>query len=401
MFTWFIASALMSYEADLTRALEHVGIKALVAQSKEVFMEVRNMILKACAPEKGMLEVCSPLKPGMTVFCWIETAEEGVKGGHHKMSHHELTIWAKYITCGLATKTCPPNIKSLDYPPTKKVRTAKAAPEFHIAVNLAPTLGGGALCCKGHALCPIPRFCDWGWLLLQDPHALKRPLRPKDLESCAAHQIHFQAAGSIYILKTCRMLLQMLSDCAKSGRVPNSYDILTWMDTEHPQVDRHYMDSYSNFETFGINDMLDIMELEVCYLASFGQLGHDGAQCLSQYMQDKILIPLNLWETKVESYDSGIGSVEVAWIFKWQKEVEPGYIEDIEDIEGIEEVKVEEVEEVVEEEGGGLSLDIMETLNFDYTAVNVGSGRQRSKKKPLSALAVACPMGVLAPYTQK
>jgi hypothetical protein len=36
-------------------------------------------------------------KPGMKKFCLIETAEEGVKGGHCKMSHCELTTWAKYI----------------------------------------------------------------------------------------------------------------------------------------------------------------------------------------------------------------------------------------------------------------------------------------------------------------
>ncbi|KAN0138816.1 hypothetical protein V8E53_003204 [Lactarius tabidus] len=362
----------MSYEADLTRALEHVGVKALVAQSKEVFMEVRNMIPKVCAPEKGKqtqvddippitpvemvkevdhlhslqecLKCAAHSKPGMTVFCWIETAEEGVKGGHCKMSHCKLTIWAKYITCGLATKTCPPNIKSLDYPPTKKVRTAKAAPEFHIEVNLAPTLGGGALALQGTCI-------------VSDSQVLQLGLASASGCSCLEEAPEAQGPGELCSapnpLPGCRDAPAnaiRLCEKWKEECQTHSYDILTWMDTEHPQVDRHYMDSFSNFEMFGIDDTLNIMELE--------------------YMWDKIVIPLNLWETKVESYDSGIGSADVAGIFKWQKEVEPGYIEDIEDIEGIEEVKVEEVEEVVEEEGGGLSLDIKEISNFDYTAVN-------------------------------
>jgi hypothetical protein len=61
------------------------------------------------------------------------------------------------------------------------------------------------------------------------------------------------------------------------------YDILTWMDSEHPQMDMVYMDSYSDFQTFGVDNALDIMEHEVCYLASFGKLGHGRAQSLHQY----------------------------------------------------------------------------------------------------------------------
>lgn len=36
-------------------------------------------------------------KPGMRTYCWIEVAENGVKGGHREFSHSELTLWAKYI----------------------------------------------------------------------------------------------------------------------------------------------------------------------------------------------------------------------------------------------------------------------------------------------------------------
>lgn len=35
--------------------------------------------------------------PGMRTYCWIEVAENGVKGGHREFSHSEMTLWAKYI----------------------------------------------------------------------------------------------------------------------------------------------------------------------------------------------------------------------------------------------------------------------------------------------------------------
>src|SRR6202453_3100901 len=99
----------------------------------------------------------------------------------------------------------------------------------------------------------------------------------------------------------------MLSDCAKTGRVLSSHDVLTWMDTEHPEVEGYYIDSYSDFQAFGVDDAFDIMESEVCHLATFGHLGRAGAQRLRQYTRDSILIPLDLWATKPESYNSGNG----------------------------------------------------------------------------------------------
>ena len=41
-------------------------------------------------------------KPGMRVYCWIELAEQGVKGGHREFSHSELTLWAKYIVSSIS-----------------------------------------------------------------------------------------------------------------------------------------------------------------------------------------------------------------------------------------------------------------------------------------------------------
>jgi hypothetical protein len=281
-------------------------------------------------------------------------------------------LWVQ--TRGLATKSCPPNIKQLDYPPTKKTRTAQAAPEFHIAVNLAPNPGAGVPALQGTCIVSDSQIrrpaspAAPGPLRLEEVADLKRPREPRS-------EADPRPLGRrVWIPKVRRAILQSLSDCAKTGRVPSSYDILTWMDIEHPEVDEPYLDSYSDFQNFGIEDAFDIMEHEVCYLATFGHLGRGGAQRLRQYTRDKILIPLNLWDTKTESCDSGIpmlGPTEVQRIFMWRKDVEPGYEEDIKDIkEEAEEVVMEEV--VMEEVGGGESSDIEEISGFDWRAANVG-----------------------------
>ncbi|KAN0139573.1 hypothetical protein V8E53_002602 [Lactarius tabidus] len=180
---------------------------------------------------------------------------------------------------------------------------------------------------------------------------------PKDLESHAVHQIHFQAAGSTYRRPTgcsCKyyQTVRKVEECQTRMTYSPGWTLST-----HRWIGTIWIPT-ATLRCLGLmtrSSQLDIMKLE-----------H-----LCQYTWDKILVPLNLWETKVESYDSGMGLADMAGIFKWRKDVEPGYVEDIEDIEDIEEVKVEEVEEVVEEEGGGSSLDIEEILSFDYAAVNM------------------------------
>ena len=64
--------------------------------------------------------------------------------------------------CKLVMKTCLPNIKLLDNPPTKK-EAAQLAPEFPIAVNLAPMPGGSVLqgvCVVSNSLLPQVVFAS-------------------------------------------------------------------------------------------------------------------------------------------------------------------------------------------------------------------------------------------------
>ena len=304
-------------------------------------------------------------KYGIRTYCWIEVAEGGVKGGHREMSHREMTLWAQYIVsqptgCDkgkeltisfqvqkLATKFFPPNIKQLNYPPMKKNRMAQTAPEFHIAVNLAPTPGVGVPALQGTCIVSNSRA--------KQPESASAP-GPSRLEQVA----DFEEPGPrplghrVYISKARKMILQSLLNCANANRVPSSLDILTWMDAENPDLVRPYKDSHSEFEVFEVDDAFDIVENEVCHLGSYGDLGDDRAIELRQFTRDRVLIPLGLWETNVESFESGVGHVDVERVFKWQKNVEPGYVEDIEDVEDSKEAKMEEVEEVV----GGECLDL-------------------------------------------
>ena len=49
---------------------------------------------------------------------------------------------------------------------------------------------------------------------------------------------------------------------------------------------------------FGLEDVLDVYNMDVCYLATFGNLGRNGTHHLRQYVQDKILVPLSVLKGK-------------------------------------------------------------------------------------------------------
>jgi hypothetical protein len=268
---------------------------------------------------------------------------------------------------GLATKTCPPNIKQFDVPPTKKAKAAQLAPEFHIAVNLAPTPGGPAL----QATCvvsdsPFPQAASAS---APGPSHLEVTSLDGKLESCSAPD-PLPVGRRVYITKATKTLLQMLSESAKTGRVPSSYEILTWMDAESPEVGGLYMDSYSDFKTLGVNDALDIMETDDLHLKTFGRIGLGGAIHLRQCTQDRILIPLGLWETESNSIDSAHKMLNLGKVVKWQNEVEEGYVEEIEDSSDIKVEVVDEVEDM-EDMGHEESSGIEEVEGW-WEEVNVG-----------------------------
>ena len=107
-------------------------------------------------------------------------------------------------------------------------------------------------------------------------------------------------------------------------------EILTWINGELQDIDGNYVDSHSELQAFGIEDAFNIMEMEVCFLTTIGNLRRSGATQLCQYMQDNILMPLGLWATKAESISSVCSLMEMGRIIQWQQGVEGGYVGDAE-----------------------------------------------------------------------
>lgn len=128
-------------------------------------------------------------------------------------------------------------------------------------------------------------------------------------------------------------------------------DILTLLDAEYPGHG-NFAKSYKELEAARIRDALDIASWEVCFLATLGKLGQDGARILRKFTEDKILVPLDLLETRSKS-------IKVIDELTDAGGTESGYIADIEDAgEAASEVK-EETEEI-EVVSGGESTDIEE-----------------------------------------
>ena len=161
---------------------------------------------------------------------------------------------------GLATKSCLPNIKLFDDPPTKKHKAAHAVPEFHVAVNLVPTLGGPAL----QGMCVVSNSPYLQVALASVPghwHLEEVTKLEGNMKSCSTPN-PTSMGHSIPILKACKMLLRMLSKSTETKKAPVIYDVLTWMDAENPEVDGLHIDFYSDLKAKDIKDTFDIMEME-------------------------------------------------------------------------------------------------------------------------------------------
>ena len=159
----------------------------------------------------------------------------------------------------------------------------------------------------------------------------------------------------VHISKPCKMLIQMLSKCVETERVPSSKEILTWMDAENPEVEGLFMHSYSDFQTFEIKDALTIMGTRGVVLASFGYLGKGGARCLRQGTRDRVLKPLGLWPTtSAESVGTVDDLLNVNRLFEWRNKVEEDYIEEFEEPSNVKVEEVEEGEEMIRSESSGI-----------------------------------------------
>lgn len=200
----------------------------------------------------------------------------------------------------------PPNIKKNDRPPTKKPKNAQATPEVHIAVNITPTPGMGipAAVQESYVVTgtsiersgsgPTPGLC---------PDVAVRT------ETCGA-PAHTPAGRMANIPSSRETRFLILLDCVRVNRVPSVHELLTLMDIEDPAPDLKYVDALSDLQDFGVDDVLDLFELQVCYLATFGNLRRGGADRLRQFTRDKLLVPLELVEIERPSEAPSI--IEIA-----------------------------------------------------------------------------------------
>ena len=132
------------------------------------------------------------------------------------------------------------------------------------------------------------------------------------------------------------------------------------MDSADPQPDGLYIDSLSNLVDFGIKDAMDIHHTEEYFLGTFDELGQGGAHKMHKYTWNKILVPLDLVSTKLESVETFVDMTDQWAIIKWCQEVKPRSVEEIKDDD--ENIVVADDEIEVVKEVGEESSDVMEEV---------------------------------------
>ncbi|KAH9026474.1 hypothetical protein EDB84DRAFT_1440107 [Lactarius hengduanensis] len=200
--------------------------------------------------------------PGKKVYCFVEQSAEDASGGHEKLTHEDMTLWAKHMSLGKATIHRPPNVIKFDHRPAKRARTERAT----------PTPGPSRLARVNDSPPCTPSS-------VAGPSTLRPPRGPWPS----------------------RILVVL--DCLKDLRVPMLMELLSLMDEYEPADGLSYVDIGEEFTDLGIMDSVDLYSLPLELLASFGGLGHDLAHRLHQFCE-KLFIPLGF--KLVETMDGDI-----------------------------------------------------------------------------------------------
>ena len=130
----------------------------------------------------------------------------------------------------------------MDNPPTKKPRGPQAPPEFHIAVNIAPTSGvGGAIqgsyvisqsTIEASTAAPRPLSLEKG-----NQDTLSTEGAGDDID--ALTEDHLPPPGrEITVRKATRELIAALAKCTETGVLLNTKETLELMDSEDPEVEQ-------------------------------------------------------------------------------------------------------------------------------------------------------------------
>ena len=217
---------------------------------------------------------------------------------------------------GEATKYTPPNTKQFDHPPTKKCRTMNRTPDEHVPVDVMPTPEAG--CSIGNTTYVV---------LDPSPPPTPGPSQPApDLlphisgPSCSAHW-HLQTRDDLEpphtippsapgpFKPTSRTHLMVLLDCLASLELPTTMELLSLMD-QYEHGEKRYIDLHEELVDLGIKNAVQLYELPVELLASFGWLRQSSASRLQTFCRDKLLVPLGFEEEDSSSNDDNSPSAQ-------------------------------------------------------------------------------------------
>ena len=166
----------------------------------------------------------------------------------------------------------PPNVLKNDFLPLKRCQSARAAPEVHVAVNFAP------------ASAPTPpRALEAFIITLTSPIVMQATPGPSSFPEKVSNTppLPYPASPQPLSHPTSKpKSIFVLLDCIHATRVPTTMELLSLMDTDHPDTDLLYTDIHSKLADHRIRDVIKLNSLPVELLATFGSLGLDRAEQL-------------------------------------------------------------------------------------------------------------------------
>ncbi|KAI0258682.1 hypothetical protein BC834DRAFT_847191 [Gloeopeniophorella convolvens] len=231
-------------------------------------------------------------------YCLVRPTGQPLSMGHYTLKNEEMTLWAKLISEGKATKDMPPNILSLDYPSTKKARRTNI-PDVHIAVNISPgnpLASAGTLAQASYVVSDAPTatppdaksMAGDANIPTHAPSALPAPV-PLGLLSQNV-PAHSASVGHSYML--------ILVDCMDRSRLPHIRKLIWLMECDGILLEGTSLELMFELMEHGIDDAVDIYSLPLEILATFGNLSMRGASQFHLFTQAKLLGPLGLLQTE-------------------------------------------------------------------------------------------------------
>ena len=101
----------------------------------------------------------------------------------------------------------------------------------------------------------------------------------------------------------------VLLDCLASLELPTTMELLTLMD-QYEHGEKRYIDLHEELVDLGIKNAVQLFELPVEILASFGWLRQSSASRLQMFCRDKLLVPLGFEEEDSSSDDDNSPSAQ-------------------------------------------------------------------------------------------